>query len=456
MAFTLTQKQKEARAILNGPAKYILLYGGSRSGKTFCEVRNILIRALMQERSRHGIFRQTRKDLKESIWLDTYPKVLDLCAKGVALKNNESELYSVFENKSEIWFGFLDDKKHTDNVLGKEYNTLFFNEISEVSYKMFAKALTRLALKNGLRNKVYCDCNPPGTWHWAYKLFIEKVNPDTDEPLPNPQDYGVLNMNPIDNLENLPADYIKTLESLPEEERNRFLHGLWQEGVTGGIYTKEIGQAQAEGRICEVAHNAEYPVYPVFDIGIGDETSIIFAQFISRRINLIDYYGNSNEGSDHYVRVMRQKEKDLGYKYANIYFPHDGRNREWITGTNRRQAIEAKGFRVEIIPASPVADGINAVKLLFGQMRFDKVKCKALLEALRNYHYEQDPVKLIRSKEPAHDWSSHASDALRYAAMAYNGKIARPLPKGQPVIKNPAQITFNDLLARKKRARYAE
>ncbi|MDR0645607.1 MAG: phage terminase large subunit [Elusimicrobiota bacterium] len=456
MAFCLTEKQKQARAILNGPAKFILLYGGSRSGKTFVEVRNIIIRTMGEAKSRHGIFRQTRKDLKESIWLDTYPKVLDLCAAGINPKNNESELYSVFNNKSEIWFGFLDDKKHSDNVLGKEYNTIFFNEVSEISYKMFSKALTRLALKNGLRNKVYCDCNPPGTWHWAYKLFIEKINPETDEPLANPEDYAVLNMNPIDNLANLPEDYIKTLEGLPEEERNRFLLGIWQEGVSGGIYTKEIALAEQEGRICEVAHNPEFPVYPIFDIGIGDETSIIFAQFAGQRINLIDFYEASNEGSDHYVSVMRQREKDCGYKYANIFFPHDGRNREWITGTNRRQAIESKGFRVSVLPASPVEDGINAVKMLFGQIWFDKARCKGLLEALRNYHYEQDPIKLIRSKTPAHDWSSHASDALRYTAMAYNSKIARPLPKEQAPLNPAAAIKFSDLLVRNKRRRYAE
>ena len=37
--FTLTAKQQEAQEILNGPAKHILLAGGSRSGKTFLIVR---------------------------------------------------------------------------------------------------------------------------------------------------------------------------------------------------------------------------------------------------------------------------------------------------------------------------------------------------------------------------------------------------------------------------------
>ena len=38
----LTPRQEEARDVLNGPAKHILLEGGSRSGKTALTVRNVV------------------------------------------------------------------------------------------------------------------------------------------------------------------------------------------------------------------------------------------------------------------------------------------------------------------------------------------------------------------------------------------------------------------------------
>jgi len=42
----LHKKQTEALKIINGDATYAMLFGGSRSGKTFLLVRQIIVRAL--------------------------------------------------------------------------------------------------------------------------------------------------------------------------------------------------------------------------------------------------------------------------------------------------------------------------------------------------------------------------------------------------------------------------
>jgi hypothetical protein len=446
MAFSLTAKQKEAREILNGPAKYILLAGGSRSGKTFLIIRNIIIRSLKAEGSRHAVFRQTRKDLKESVWLDTYPKVLKLCAGGISPHNNEADLYSVFNNKSELWFGFLGDNKRADNVLGKEYNTLFFNEVSEISYQMFNKALTRLSLKNGLRNKVYCDCNPPGRGHWSYKLFVKKVNPLTGEPVRNPQDYAVFSINPEDNLENISDDYLDILDSLPEEERNRFRLGLWQEGISGAIFAKEMALAEKEERLKALFYNKDYPVFTFWDIGIDDHTAIVFAQFIGRDMNIIDFYENNNEGAEHYVNVLKQKERDLGYRYAQLYLPHDGATREWQSGKSRQETIAKYGFNVHILPAMRVADSLNACRVLWPRIRIDE-KLGGFLDSLRNYKRGFNAMTMTSDNEPVHDWSSHAADAFRYMCQAYNLRMATSLKKPE----EKRGLTFDAIMRARKR-----
>ena len=65
----LTPRQEEARDVLNGPAKHILLEGGSRSGKTALTVRNVVLRALKAPNSRHLITRFHFKDSrKRSGW----------------------------------------------------------------------------------------------------------------------------------------------------------------------------------------------------------------------------------------------------------------------------------------------------------------------------------------------------------------------------------------------------
>jgi hypothetical protein len=47
-------------------------------------------------------------------------------------------------------------------------------------------------------------------------------------------------MNPIDNTENLPEDYIEMLEGLPEQDRERFLYGRYSDNLTGVIYGEQI------------------------------------------------------------------------------------------------------------------------------------------------------------------------------------------------------------------------
>ena len=55
--FTPTPDQKRALALLAGPARKTLLFGGSRSGKTFILVYALLVRALREPGSRHIILR---------------------------------------------------------------------------------------------------------------------------------------------------------------------------------------------------------------------------------------------------------------------------------------------------------------------------------------------------------------------------------------------------------------
>ena len=58
-----------------------MLFGGSRSGKTFIIIFAIFVRAC-KERSRHVILRQHFNHVKVSIWLDTMVKVLALAGKA--------------------------------------------------------------------------------------------------------------------------------------------------------------------------------------------------------------------------------------------------------------------------------------------------------------------------------------------------------------------------------------
>ena len=224
---TKTPKQREAIALLSGPASQDLLFGGSRSGKTLILLYAMLCRAL-KTKSRHIILRRHFNHVKTSVWLDTLPKVLGMVAPNLpATWNNVDFVLEFPHNDSEIWIGGLDDKERTEKVLGHEFSTIFLNECSQISFDAYETARTRLAENSGLALKLYADCNPPRAKHWAHKLWIEHVSPVDGGLLPNADDYASLLMNPEDNRANLPSGYIENvLGRLSKRQRDRFLLGL--------------------------------------------------------------------------------------------------------------------------------------------------------------------------------------------------------------------------------------
>lgn len=227
---------------------YAMLYGGSRSTKTFTIIRAIVIRALAAPKSRHAVLRFRFNHVKSSVVFDTFPKVMELCFPECTYKLSKSDWYATLPNGSEIWFGGLDDKERTEKILGNEYATIFVNECSQISYASFLILVTRLAQKttyvkdgqtHDLRLKMFADENPPMRGHWTHRLFIEKRDPDTRKPKADQEDYASLRMNPADNAANLPATYLKALDGLPTRQRNRFFLGLFGDDTENALWSVE-------------------------------------------------------------------------------------------------------------------------------------------------------------------------------------------------------------------------
>ncbi len=247
--FSLTVKQAEAQAICAGQAKHVMLFGGSRSGKTFLHVRNVVMRALKAENSRHAIFRFRFNAIKASVVLDTFPKVMRLAFSDVPYKLDKTDWYAKFPNGSEIWFAGLDDAERAEKVLGMEFATIYFNECSQIPYVSLQTAITRLAQQvdqvidgksKPLKPRVFYDMNPPGKSHWTYRLFIQKVDHETRLPIAKPDDYASFKINPTDNRENVAEDYLETLDSMSARMRKRFRDGEFGDEVAGALFTEEV------------------------------------------------------------------------------------------------------------------------------------------------------------------------------------------------------------------------
>lgn len=242
--FKLTDKQQECnKYIVSKDATHILLAGGSRSGKTFLIVRNIVLRALKADNSRHAIFRNTFASVKASIQNDTLPKVMKIAFPAVNYTLNKTESIFTFPNGSQIILAGLDDKDRIEKILGMEFVTIYLNESSQISYYSRNIVLTRLAQKvydctgKLMKPRFYYDMNPSNKSHWTYKLFLQKIDPDSKQPLSKPDNYIHFQINPIDNTENISEGYLDSLKEQSIRLQRRFLHGEFTDDNSEALFT---------------------------------------------------------------------------------------------------------------------------------------------------------------------------------------------------------------------------
>lgn len=223
-----------------GDQSHTMLFGGSRSGKTFCIVRAYCIRALKFPGARQAMFRFRFNAVRSTLIADTFPKVMQLCFPGVGWRIDKTDWVIRFGNGSEIWFGGLDQKERTEKILGQEHCGIFLNECSQIPWSVRNIAVTRLAQNIGARLRMDYDCNPPTQSHWTYKLFVRKRDPVSNLGLADPENYAALLMNPADNRANLSDAYFRELENLPERLRKRFLKGEFVPVAENALWTVEL------------------------------------------------------------------------------------------------------------------------------------------------------------------------------------------------------------------------
>ena len=333
--------------------------------------------------------------------MDTMPKVLELAFPLLPVNLNKTDCTVEFPNGSTIWHGGLDDNKRVEKILGKEYSTIFFNECSQIEYNSISVALTRLAEKNILSKKVYYDENPPTKSHWSYWQFVKKLNPADDIPLDDPENYASMLMNPIDNLNNIDKDYLKLLERLPENERNRFLYGMFNDNNDGIAYysfnrEKHVQQTKLD-------HSS---MFIFLDFNVNPMTGCI-AQVCNDTLLIHDEMFLLN--SDTYKLCTELKKR--GLSGCEVIPDSTGANRK-TSGRSDFQILSENNFRVMSVRNPLQRDRVNNVNRLFIDDRIIiNPKCKKLINDLEKVSWKNE--ELDEGKEKM---LTHVSDSLGYGA----------------------------------------
>lgn len=361
----------------------------------------IIVRAC-KVKSRHVILRLKFNHAKTSIWLDSLPKVLNLCFPHLNVMHNSSDFYITLPNGSEIWIAGLDDKLRTEKILGKEYSTIGFNECSQIPLDSVSVALTRLAEKNKLSKKAYYDENPPSKKHWSYWMFIKHWHPTKEVDL-DPAKYASIMMNPMDNMENIDEEYVtEVLDELAENDVRRFKWGEFLDSDDGFCYYTFDREKHVE----KIERRTE-AIFIAQDFNV-DPLAGVVCEYYDATFHIIDEVFLRN--SDTY-QLCKHIKRHFPNDYVRIIPDSTARNRK-TSGKSDIVIMEHEGFEVMRTRNPYVTDRVNNINRLLekGRIKIDP-KCKKLINDLEQVSWREGKVEI---DQKTNRLLSHVSDALGY------------------------------------------
>jgi hypothetical protein len=200
---------------------------------------------------------------------------------------------------------------------------------------------------------------------------------------------------------------------MPEELIQQEFYCSFDAPLVGSYFGDQITTAAKENRITKVPWEPTKPVSTAWDLGIGDATSIWFFQQVAMEIRFIDYYEHHGVGLEHYSKILQEKP----YTYNEHLVPHDAQVRELGTGKSRLEVARSLGLRMRVVPKLSLDDGIQAVRAILPRSWFDEERTEDGVQALREYRKEWDSLTETFRNKPRHDWTSHAADGIRTAAV---------------------------------------
>lgn len=225
----------------------------------------------------------------------------------------------------------------------------------------------------------------------------------------------------------------------------------FEAAILGSVYGSWMSKAEQAGRLGAVDYDPALPVFTAWDLGFDDATAIWWWQVARQEVRVIDYYESRGEGIDHYADVIKQKPYD--YKNSRHYGPHDAANKLLAAGGRSIiHQLQAHGITMVAVPATSMQNSIAAARKTLDVTYFNTVNedVNDGVEKLRTYHYKYDEKTRTLSKEPVHDWTSHASDAFEIIGQVWREQM---LPKAPEPPRFPVQQSINELIAARTRAR---
>lgn len=362
---------------------------------------NILIREGIKQRGLYYHFLPTAVQGRKVIWdgmTNDGLKFLEFIPKGAIKTINGQEMKVTLFNDSIIQVIGTD---YYDSVRGTNPRGCVFSEYA-YQHPMAWEVVKPILKANG--GFAGFDTTPNGNNHAKTLWDTARASQDWFADKLTVNDTKILTAADIE---------AELLEGMTPEMVQQEYFCSFEAGMVGSFYSVYVQKIRDEGRYRELPITDD-PVDIFCDLGKSDNMAIGFIQ----GNNVIDFYENNLKDIEHYALML----KDKGYRYGKFYIPHDGFAKRLESPQSVAEQFQDFGFRVERVPNISIVNGIQLVRKVLPTLNFNAPQTKILLEALESYRKEYDTLKKTYKDTPVHDWASHSSDMVRYAAVILTQK----------------------------------
>ncbi|GAA5120543.1 hypothetical protein JIN84_05725 [Luteolibacter yonseiensis] len=413
MSVTLEiRPRRQFREFLESKKRWCCLVVHRRGGKTFSSLQKLLLRALTHKRpgppTRYAYIAPTQAQAKDIAW--GYLKSFTWQIPGVSI--NESDLKVTFADGMTVR---LYSGENYERMRGLYFDGVVIDEPEDIDpmawpsvirpclsdYRGWAIWIGTIKGKKGQWQR-YVDAAADGDW---FSLLLRA------------SESGII---PEDELEDLrkgiSADVFRQeFECDPSV------------GRTGAIYAKEVGEAEAAGRVREFSPDKGALVHTAWDLGSPENTRVVYFQRVGPWLYIVDHDTGLRLTTAERVAHMMAK----GYAFGCHCLPHDAASRR-PGGLSFVEELASAGLEnVRVIPRTDDPERrINRMWGMFPNIWFNEPRTRDLRVSLENYRRRVDGASAAVMSEIVHDWASHDADAFGYIAEAeMAGIVSENLPR---------------------------
>lgn len=161
------------RKLLDDRSRYLVIKGGSSSGKSYFITQKIILRCLCPELQGFLCLRTSNPTARRSIWQEFLKRLIeyDLYDK---VHIHETDMKITFPNGTFILCSGLDDPQKIKSIVG--ITSCWLEEAIEFTFFEFLEINRRMRAVQNTYKQTILSYNPDDYYHWTKEIFFDEVS----------------------------------------------------------------------------------------------------------------------------------------------------------------------------------------------------------------------------------------------------------------------------------------